>query len=183
MSLSGLNDDLLRDFKEQKEMIYQQIELFDPLGTRLRQPAAVRLVSKTALITAEVICYLFAAGTIAFAVFMNKIYPFYILSEIRTDKSYSNLGWQNVEYFNLAIYCLVGLSTILFYLLGRCMRQIRLKNDILHFAGKQMKELVAQHLRRKAAIEIIEQRHFAELPPLPYEINDVNTVPNPGYGN
>jgi hypothetical protein len=179
--MSLLNDDLLRDFKEQKEMIYQQIELFDPLGTQLRQPAAVRLVSKGALITAEIICYLLAAGSIAFAVFMNRIYPFYILSEIRTDKSYSNLGWQNIEYFNLAIYGLVGISTILFYLIGRCMRQIRLKNDILHVAGKNMKELVAQHLKRKAAIEIIEQRHFVELPPLPYEVADVNKVPNPGY--
>lgn len=179
--MSLLSEDLLRDFKDQKDMIYQQIELIDPLGTRLRQPAAVRLVSKGGLITAEVLCYLLALGGIAFAVFIQKIYPFYILAEIRTDKSYSNLGWQNIEYFNLAIYGLVGVSTILFYIIARCMRQIRLKNDILHFAGKQMKEMVAQHLKRKAAIEIIEQRHFVELPPLRYEVGDVNEVPNPGY--
>jgi hypothetical protein len=178
----SLNDDLLRDFKEQKEMIYEQVELFDPLGTRLRRPAAVRLVSKTALIITEIFCYLLALGTIAAGVFLDKLYPFYILSEIRNNKGYANLGWQNLEYFNLAIYCLLGIITIMFYLLGRCMRQIRLKNDILHFAGKQMKELVAQHLKRKAAIEIIEQRHFVELPPLPYEMN-VNRVPNPGYGD
>lgn len=184
MSLSALYDDLLKDFKDQKEMIYKQIELFDPLGTRLRQPAAVRLVSKTALIGTEILCYLLVLCTIALGVFLQKIYPFYLLAEIRNDASYAKLGWQNVEYFNLSIYGFLAVITVLFYIIARFVRQVRLKNDILHFAGKQMKELVAQHLKRKASIEIIEQRHFIELPPLPHEVGiSVNDVPNPGYGN
>jgi hypothetical protein len=178
----SLNDDLLRDFKDQKEMIYKQIEFFDPLGTRLRQPAAQRLVSKTALIITEILCYVLAIACIVFIFFTDKIYPFYILAELRFRTEYSQLGQQNIQYFAIAVYGLIAVAALFLFIVGRCMRQIRLKNDILHFAGKQMKELVGQHLKRKAAIEVIEQRHFTELPPLPYELN-VNAVPNPGYGD
>lgn len=178
----SLNDDLLRSFKDQKEMIYQQIELFDPLGTKLRQPAAQRLVSKTALISAEVLCYLLALGCIAGAFFLNMVFPFYLLDNLHLKTDLTQLDRQNIQYFTYAVYGAIGVVSLLFFIIARCMRQIRLKNDILHFAGKQMKELVGQHLKRKAAIEVIEQRHFTELPPLPYEVN-VNTVPNPGYGD
>ncbi|RYE21759.1 MAG: hypothetical protein EOP51_14830 [Sphingobacteriales bacterium] len=166
MSLTSLQDDLLRDFKDQKEMIYQQITLFDPLGTRLRQPAAQRLVGKGALIFSEILCYSLSAGTIALGVFLNKVHPFYILSELRYKTEYRTLGWMNIEAFNIAIYTMIGLIALLFYILARVMRHLRLKNDILHFAGKQIKELVGEHLKRKAAIEAIEQRHFTELPGL-----------------
>lgn len=167
MSLTSLQDDLLRDFKDQKEMIYQQITLFDPLGTRLRQPAAQRLASKGALIFTEILCYSLSAGSVAFAVFLDKIHPFYILSELRYRNEYRSLGWMNIETFNIAIYTMIGIIATLFYIIARCMRHLRLKNDILHFAGKQIKELVGEHLKRKAAIEAIEQRHFTELPNLP----------------
>ena len=40
---------------------------------------------------------------------------------------------------------------------------------MLDLAGKNIKDLVGQHLNRKAAIDAIEQRHFLELPILPQE--------------
>jgi hypothetical protein len=178
----SLNDDLLRSFKDQKEMIYHQIELFDPLGTKLRQPAAQRLVSKTAMIFTEVLCYLLSLGSIAGAFFINMVFPFYLLDNLHLKTELTQPDRQNIQYFTFGVYGAIGLFAILLLIIARCMRQIRLKNDILHFAGKQMKELVGQHLKSKAAIEVIEQRHFTELPPLPYEMN-VNTIPNPGYGD
>lgn len=183
MGFTSLQDDLLNDFKEQKRLIVEQIELFDPLATTLRKPAAQRLVSKGALIFAEVLCYLLALGAVAFAVFLNKLYPFYILSEIRVKPEFESLGNTNMQLLQYSIYALIGIISLLFYFMARAMRHLRLKNDILHLAGKNIKELVGQHLRRKASIDAIEQRHFIELPEFstyrtPVKVNE---VPNPGF--
>ncbi len=179
-----LQDDLLQDFKEQKTVIYSQLEVFDPMGTQLSKPAAQSLVSKGILIVGEILCYLLALSAIAFAVFLTKLYPFYIISEIQNKSDYIKLGPMNVRIFTLCIYTLIGIISLLFYGLGAALRQIRLKNDILSFAGKHIKTLVSQHLKRKASIDAIEQRHFLELPDFqPEGVSSirVNEVPNPGY--
>jgi len=182
MTSTRLQDDFLRDFKEQKKMIYEQVELLDPLGTSLRKPAAQRLIGKGALIFSEVICYLLAIGIIAFLFFIDKIYPFYILSELRFKSEFRSLGWINIQAFIIAIYAAFGLIALLFYGLARSARAIRQKNDILSLAGKNIKEIVGQHLQRKAAIDTIEQRHFRELPNEHLEEGvQVNEIPNPGY--
>lgn len=183
---SRLQDDLLFDFKEQKTMVEEQLAVFDPMGTALSKPAARRLVSKGALIFAEVLCYCLAAGTVVFAVFMTRVQPFDIVPQLRFNPDIVKLGWQRMEWFNMALYGLLGIIAILFYFLARCMRSIRLKNDILHFAGKHIKTLVAQHLKRKASLDATWQRHFTELPPLPNEMPlapkvTVNEVLNPGF--
>jgi hypothetical protein len=87
------------------------------------------------------------------------------------------------EYFSIAVHAMAGLIALLFYVMARIIRRIRLKNDVLDLAGRNIKELMGQHLQRKAAIDAIEQRHFLELPQ--YEdgikVNNVNSIPNPGY--
>lgn len=185
MALTRLQDDLLIDFKAQKQLIYEQIDLIDPLGTQLRKPAARRLVDKGVMIFGEILCYVLAAGCFAAIFFLDKVYPFYILSSIRFRPEYLNLGAKNTLALQFAVYGLIAVIAILFYLVGRCIRQMRLKNDILDFAGKQIKLVVGQHLKRKAAIEAIEQRHFEELPMFPYDQPSmrVNDVLNPGYGD
>ncbi len=179
-----LQDDLLHEFKEHKALIYSQLEVFDPMGTMLSKPIAQRLVNKGILIFTEILCYLLAVGVIVFAFFMNKIYPFYILTELQYKSEYATLGAMNVRMFTLAIYAMLGLIALLFYFLGTAMRQIRLKNKILAFAGKHIKTLVSQHLKRKASIDAIEQRHFLELPDMQHDgvgVARVTQVPNPGY--
>ena len=182
--MAKLHDDLMHDFKEQKAMIHSQLEVFDPMGTQLAKPAAQRLVSKGILIITEILCYTLALGAVAFAVFLTKLYPFYILNEIQYKNDYVKLGWINVRMLTICIYAIIGLISLLFYGLARSMRQIRLKNDILSFAGKHIKTLVGQHLKRKASIDAIEQRHFMELPDFQEEGVSkvkVNEVPNPAY--
>lgn len=178
-----LQDDLFRDFKDQKKMIYEQVELLDPLGTSLRKPAAQRLISKGILIGSEILCYLFSIGLIVFLFFTDKIYPFYILSELLNKTEYHKLGWLNIQAFVAIFYGMVILMAILFYCIARAARAIRLKNDILNLAGKNIKEIVGQHLKRKAAIDAIEQRHFIELPNehLQEGIVKPGEIPNPGY--
>jgi hypothetical protein len=181
MSRASLQDDLLNEFKEEKKMINEQVQLLDPLATSLRKPAAQRLLGNTALILCEIICYLLAIASVAFIFFMNKIYPFYILSDVLYNSKYrEEIGIVNITYLNIGIYCLIGLIALLFLIIGRTSRTIRLKNEILHMAGKDIKVIAQEHLKRKAAINVIEQRHFMELPGLRTDV-DINDLPNPGY--
>lgn len=183
MTSTRLQDDLLNDFREQRKMIYDQVELLDPLATSLRKPAAQRLISKGSLIFSEVLCYLLSIGIIAFIFFMDKIYPFYIMSELKYKSEYRPLGWINIQAFVVGVYGITALVAILFFALGRAARSVRLKNDILNLAGKNIKIVIGQHLKRKASIDTIEQRHFLELPNDHLEEGvSVNDIPNPGYG-
>lgn len=166
-------------------MIYDQVELLDPLATSLRKPAAQRLISKGALIFSEILCYLLAAGVIAFMFFIEKIYPFYILADIKHKSEFRSLGILNIQAFSFAIYAIIAIVAILFYALARTSRAIRQKNTILNLAGKNIKIVIGQHLERKASIDTILQRHFDELPNDHLEEEEgvaINDIPNPGYG-
>lgn len=167
MSLSRLQDDLLKDFREQKKVIVKQIELFDPLATSLRKPAAQRLMNKGLLIVLEVLFYLLFITALCFAVVMNLVYPFNALSGIHSIQNLSEgLTYNDAEIFSIAVHLLAGFIGVLFFVIARLIRRIRLKNDVLNLAGKNIKDLVGQHLARKASIDAIEQRHFLELPAL-----------------
>jgi hypothetical protein len=192
MSLTNLKDDLLQEFREERKMINAQVEALDPLATSLRKPAAQRIISNGGLIALEILCYLLALGGIVFMVFMNKIYPFYILADLSYNPQYRNIGFVNVFYLQAAIYGMVAFICILFYILGLSLRRIRQKNNILQMAGNNIKTVVGQILTRKAAIETIEQRHFIDLPELQLNVGssieiprqpkqNVNQVMNPGY--
>lgn len=165
--MSRLQDDLLKDFREQKSIINKQIELFDPLATSLRKPAAQRLMNKGLLIVLEVLFYLLFIGSLCFAVVMNLVYPFNALSGIHYIQNLQEgLTYTDAEIFSIAVHVLAGFVGVLFFVIARLIRKIRLKNDVLNLAGKNIKDLVGQHLNRKASIDAIEQRHFLELPAL-----------------
>jgi hypothetical protein len=183
-----LQDDLLQDFKEQKRIIKLQIELFDPLATSLRQPAAQRLISKGGIIFAEFFCYLLCMAAIAFTIIMNLVIPFNLLSKLQFNPvyqehliQYGNLNLNEAQLLNITMHVLAGFIALLFFIMGRILRRIRLKNAILDLAANNIKALMGQHLNRKASIEAIEQRHFLELPEMRAD-EGVNLIPNPGYG-
>ncbi len=175
---SKLQDDLMNEFREEKRLINAQIDIFDPLGISLRKPAARRLASKGLIIFGELLCWMLVLGCIVFAVFLNKLYPFYLLFQLRAPAYSTTLGLNNVHMLQWSAYGLIALSGMLFLLLARALAGIRQKNDILNLAGKHIKTLVGQHLTRKAAIDAIEQRHFMELPQPAYTADN---MPNPGY--
>src|SRR5580704_15621582 len=120
MALTTLKDDLLHEFREERIMINEQIELLDPLATSLRKPAAQRLLSSSTLIITEITCYITSLGGIAFMAFMHKIYPFVMLEQIFYNAQYRvNLGSENLLYFILGIYGLVLIGVILIFIIGR----------------------------------------------------------------
>ncbi len=178
MSTTKLQEDLLNEFREEKRLISTQIEIFDPLGISLRKPAAQRLASKGLIIFSELLCWLAALGCIAFAIFLNKLYPFYLLFQLRNVEYSKVLGINNIQMLQWSFYGIIAITGLLFIFLARTLGRIRQKNAILNLAGKHIKSLVGQHLARKAAIDAIEQRHFMEMP---QPAIDVNGVPNPGY--
>lgn len=181
MTTTKLQDDLLKEFGEERKLINEQIKLFDPLAVSLRKPAAQRLLNKTMNIFFEIVLYLLALTGIAFIIFMNKLYPFYLLDQIKNRKEITDqLGIHNTQVLYWSICALAGISVILLLIMARMLGRIRQKNAILNMAGAQIKTLVGQHLNRKAAIDAIEQRHFMELPVVP-PAPKVNDIPNPGY--
>jgi hypothetical protein len=179
MPITRLQDDLLHEFREEKRMIESQIEDFEPLAVKLRRPAAQRLASKGLILFGELLCWAVFLGAIATCIFLNKLYPFYLLFQLNRPAHVDELGIQNVQFLQWSMYGLIGLCGVAFLLLARTLARIRQKNDILNMAGSRIKILVGQHLLRKAAINTIEQRHFNELP-VDYK-TDVNAIPNPGY--
>ncbi len=181
MATTRLQDDLLLEFREEKKMIQSQIELLEPLSISLRKPAAQRLAAKGLIIFGELLCWLLFLTAVASCIFLNKLYPFYLLFQLSRPDHAQNLGLQNVHFLQWGVCALIGLTGLLFVFLARSLARIRQKNAILNIAGKQIKTIVGQHLQRKAAIDAIEQRHFNELPVHAPAGGSVNLIPNPGY--
>lgn len=185
MSLTTLKDDLLAEFREERIMIAEQLELLDPLATSLRKPAAQRLLSSGTLIITEFSCYILSLGGIAFTALLHRIYPFSILNKAFYNAELRNkIGGPNLTLLIAAIYALAIISVVFVFVIGRMAREIRLKNDILNIAGKDIKVIVGQHLERKAAMRTIEQRHMLGLSGISQVPNakvNVNEVVNAGY--
>jgi hypothetical protein len=186
MPLTTLKEDLLQEFREERIMINEQIELLDPLATSLRKPAAQRLLSSSTLVLTEIVCYIISLGGLAFVGFMHKITPFNLLSDLLYNTRYRNaVGAPDVFYLIIAVYGIAMIGVLFVFIIGRMAREIRLKNDILNIAGKDIKTIVGQHLERKAALDTIEQRHMLGLSgiSLPQAKNtvSVNDVANPGF--
>jgi hypothetical protein len=200
MALTTLKDDLLAEFREERIMIKEQIVLLDPIATSLRKPAAQRLLSSGTLIISELICYMISVGGIAFMVFMHKIFPFSLLQNILYNTDDRNrIGAPNLLYLILGIYGLAAIGVIFAFIIARMAREMRLKNEILNMAGKDIKTIVGQHLERKAVMDTIEQRHMLglsgigqpeinrelETPSTPFRaagVGRVNEIRNPGFG-
>jgi hypothetical protein len=181
MEQNKLQEDLLREFKEGKNMIENQLSLLDPLAVSLRKPIASRLFNTILLISLEVLAWLAVLATIAFAVFRDKFYPFYILARLRSK--YEELGFSKKDMDNLyhssLIFCI--LIAFLFIIIARNIARIRKKNKILQMAGKTIKTVVGDQLKRKAALDTVDQRHFGILEPILPTEQKSTAIPNPGY--
>ncbi len=186
MSLNRLQEDLLQEFKEHKQVIHSQLEIFAPLAENLRKPAAQRLVNKGTLILLEIVCYVLCGGMVALAVLMNKVYPFVVWDYMQykaqlPDVAAGNPSMGDMQNFTIVLHALCGLAALLFLIIGRNLSSVRRKNDIINAVGKDIKTLVSQHLTRRATIQSIEERHFMDNNFEHQYPDNVNDIPNPGY--
>jgi hypothetical protein len=160
----NLQEDLIRDFQEQKKMISEQVDIIDPMATSLRKPAARRLFHAGIIVFMEIIAWLLFLGAIAFAIFMDKLYPFYLVNQIEHNSSLeATYKAYDLGLLHWGIRGLGVVAALLFLIIARMLGTIRLKNSVLHVAGRNMKLLVEQLLKRKAAMEGLEQRHPSEM--------------------
>ena len=161
----NLQEDLIRDFQEQKKTVVEQVALIDPMATSLRKPAAKRLFHAGVIVFMEIVTWLLLLGCIAFVLFADKLYPFYYIDQLAHD---TGLAERYKPYdLKMLSWCIKGIgifAALLFLVIARMLGTIRMKNSILHVAGRNMKLLVEQLLKRKAAMETMEQKYPVELP-------------------
>lgn len=180
----GLQDDLLKEFRAEKELIDRQLTLLDPLAVSLRKPIAARILNSFILLALEGICWLGISTVVAFCIVRDKIYPFYILSRLRVKGVSLGYTAKDIDALYYSIFILAAIICLLLFIIARNLSRLRRKNAILQLAGLQIKSLVGEQLQRKAAIEAIDQRHFGILDTMP-KVESVplnsTTIPNPGF--
>lgn len=181
MENSKLQEDLLREFKEEKEMINAQLALLDPLAVSLRKPIATRVLNSLVLVAFEALSWLGIATVIAFLFIRDKVYPFYILARMRSQGA--KLGFSDRDMTNIynSIIVFGVIICLLLLIIARNLARIRKKNNILQMAGKTIKTVVGEQLKRKATVDTIDQRHFGILDPIPVPESKATQVPNPGH--
>lgn len=161
-----LQDDLLMEFKAERDMVNEQLDLLDPLAVLLRKPIATRILHKGIILFFEIMAWLCALAMIAFCVLRDKIYPFHILARIRSkgsDYGFTNTDVQQL-YWSFTVFAVF--IAVLFVVVARILAKLRQKNTIIQMAAARIKTIVGQDLKRKAVISTIEQRHFDILQPL-----------------
>lgn len=157
---SNLLHSLIKDFEVQKGVINKQIEDIDPLATALRMPVASRLFNSGLLIFIEILVWIAIAAMIAFTFYMDKLYPFTIWNQVTYDSDLlSTYQRDDFIYLGWIIRAAAIFVALLLFWIARLLSTIRMKNSILNIAGNSMKDLVAQHLKRKAAIEQMENKY------------------------
>ena len=189
MALTALEDDLLRELEQERNMVYEQIEVLDPLSVSLRHPLSRRFLGNTILLIFEYLCYLVAIAGILFTAMAHTIYPFTVLNKVYTTKSIiTKIGETDFMHFSVAVYALLVLCVLLIFLVGRMARDIRIKTNLLQTVSIDVSEILAQHTERKAAIDYLEQKHEFDFSgdSIPDDDDagpDINDIANPGYGD
>ncbi len=177
-----LQEDLLKEYKAEKVMITNQLELLEPLAVSLRKPIAARLLNSIVLLVFEALSWLGIVSVIAFCIVRDKIYPFYILARLRTKAALLGFSDSDVDAVYWSVLFFAAIIILLLFIIARNLAKIRKKNAVLQMAAKSIKTVVGDQLNRKAAINIIDQRYFDILAPLPIaeDKNDGTEVPNLG---
>jgi len=142
-----------------------QIELVDPMAANLRQRAATRFFQAGFLLLLEFIVWILLVACFAFVVFMNKLYPFYLLDQIAHDNTVlQQYLFHDLQVLNWSIRGIVIFTGLLLFWIGRMLAKIRIKNSLINLAGKNMKTLIEQFFQRRSEIEALENKFPVQLP-------------------
>lgn len=162
-------------------MINSQLALLDPLAVSLRKPAAARIWSSIVLLVLEGLSWLGIVTVVAFCIVRDNVYPFYILARLRVKGGALGFSERDVHYLYWSVLVFAGIIALLLFVIARNLARLRKKNAILQMAASRIKTVVGDQLKRKAAIDTIDQRHFGILEPLPLTELKSTAVPNPGH--
>ena len=160
MALTTLKEDLLQEFTEECELIDTQMKVLDPLGISLRRPAAQQSIGEFTLLATEYACYALFVGGIIFMFMASTITPFSAMSTIYHSPEIGKIiETPKLTAYIVASYGIMAVALLLILVIGRMAGSIRSKNEILEQAGKDVNAILEQHLQRKAALDIVNQRH------------------------
>jgi hypothetical protein len=96
---------------------------------------------------------------------MDRIFPFHLIGRLLHDTAISdNYNPNHVMLLSWIIRGMAVFTALLFYIILRLLGSIRKKNNVLHLTGKNMRLLAEQLLKRKAAMDTLEQKHPVEMP-------------------
>lgn len=103
----------------------------------------------------EFIYYILAIACFSFIFLMNKIFPFYILSEIIDKKIYKEAltSKGDIDAFHLGVKALVVIIGLLFLLIGLNKRSSRESRTLLKKSGDELKNMEEYFLGKKAELE------------------------------
>ncbi|RQO30852.1 hypothetical protein DBR32_09040 [Taibaiella sp. KBW10] len=174
----SLYQDLIEDWHEQKAIIKEQMTLIDPMATSLRKSTAQRFLNASMNVLMEILMYLLSLGSIIYLFFMNNLGPFFVMGKVAGNPEIvpAKISSTEMEQFDYTVKGMFVLLAILFFIIGRMLANIRKKNSTLSLAGKNMKTIAGQHLKRKSKIESLEQKHVMTLPETDINIDSIGPI-------
>lgn len=171
------------EFRAEQAFLNAQLSRFDPLSTALRKRSVGHFLNAGLLLFLEVVLYGVAIACIALFFFKEQLYPLYLLTRFSRPEYVQLIGKGNLANLNLLVWGLVAIIAILSICWARSLRSLRHKNIALVRTGTVVKGFMGDLLQRKAALDALEQRHYATLPMVGTQssVGGVNEVVNPGY--
>jgi hypothetical protein len=146
-------------------MLRDQISLIDPLAKSMSKPIVQRMFRNGYLIFLEIVCWLLFLSTVALVLFLDKLFPFYYLNQLAHSSDLFNAyPPKDIQLLKWSIRILFILIGILFMIIASLIAKSRQKNTVINLAGKNMKSIAEQLLRRRAALEDLELKYPVELP-------------------
>jgi len=165
MTETSLSEDLIRHFQEEKESLEKEIALVDPMASAIRKPAAAHFFQSSFLLILQCLAWILVLAGIGLILFMDKVAPFYYLSQMAHDNDIiQKYRQQDLEMLEWTIKGLVALLALLFFFSARMLGSIRHKNRILHLTGKNLKLLMERYFHRRAGIAQLGNKYPVELP-------------------
>lgn len=184
MVTQRFQQDFITEFRAEQAFLKDQIARFDPLAAALRKRSVAHFLSAGVLVFLEVLLYVCVAACVALFIFREKLYPFYLLTRFSRTEYEQFIGKGNVANIQVLVWVLMGIIALFCYALARNLRRIRHKNTALARTGTTVRAFLGELLQRKASFDTLEQRYHSILPMVETRssIENVNDVPNPGYG-
>ncbi len=160
MGLFSLKEDLTTEFREEREMLNEQIVLLKPLYQSLKKSSVQRFFGNTWLWIVEYFFYLLAVGCVIFIFIAPSTFPFSVLNTVyHATPIPAKISASDMNMLVLAGYGIVVLLFLLCILVGRQTGQIRQKNELIYEAAQEIREVLKQQIERKKMVETIQGRH------------------------
>lgn len=178
---SNLTRDLILDFQDQKVQLEKQIQQTDPIATALHIKAGRHFFQTGFILFMELLVWILLVASVAFLIFMDKLYPFHFLYQIRVDTTLARPhSSSDLDILIWSVKGLVVLLALVLFWTGRLLHKSRKKNALMKQAGSHLRKLMQLFFERQRNIRILEDKYPLQLPP---NSDTVELPPSPPAGD